>query len=1153
MKWNACLILVLLAVGNGFGQSGSKISPAKMKEIYEEVKTPYKYGLVMVPGDEAHKMDCPTIFREGKFWYMTYLVYSGRGYETYLAKSKDLLHWEQLGSLMSFGDSGHWDDNQKAGYNALLSTEWGGSYKLTRFDGKYWMSYFGGKEKGYETEPLSIGMAYTSKKPWLVQEWTRLPEPVLKSSDADVRWWENRNKLFKSTVVEDAQKLTGHRFVMYYNAVGDSLVNNKKTRWYERIGMAVSDDMLHWKRFGKDPVVHHPVGITGDGVVQKIKDTWVMFYFGAFWQDRKGSFNRFAASKDLVNWTDWTGENLIESSEEYDELYAHKSCVIKYQGVVYHFYCAVNNKDQRGIAVATSRDLGKSNIEFIGRAQPRVRESFNQNWKFFLGDEPAAKSVDFNDSKWRILNLPHDWSIEGKFDEKNPAKPEGGGLPTGIAWYRKSFSWSPGVVNEFVNQVFIEFDGVYKNSEVWINGHFLGKRPYGYSSFRYALVPYLKAGRNVVSVRVDNSAQPDSRWYSGSGIYRNVWLEQTSGVAVDHWGTFVSTPMVSKTEARISFKTQIRNSGRLNTVVDVQSLVYDAKGKLVTSVKTEKISLKDTLTSLQQFAGLTNPQLWSVKQPHLYKVITKIFTGKELSDQYETPLGIRYFNFDAKSGFSLNGENLKILGVCLHHDLGALGAAVNVRAIERQLAMMRDMGCNAIRTAHNPPAPELLDLCDKMGFLVMDEAFDMWKKKKNSKDYHLNWAEWHRKDLGDMVKRDRNHPSVILWSIGNEIREQFDSTGVEMTKELVKLVKDLDTSRLVVSALTETDAKKNFIYQAGALDIYGLNYNHKLYKDFPKNYPGQKFLATETTSSLDTRGFYEMPSDSIRRWPKDGKTKFTEGNTAYSASSYDNVSAYWGSTHEETWKEAKKYEHVSGLFVWTGFDYLGEPLPYPWPARSSYFGIVDLAGFPKDAYYMYQSEWTNKPVLHLFPHWNWPAGKLVDVWAYYNHADEVELFLNGKSLGKRSRAGEDLHVAWKVKYEAGTLKVVSRKNGRIVLEKEIHTAGRPAQLVLVADRSKIAADGKDLSFVTVKVLDAQGNVVPNADNFVQFKLEGPGQIAGVDNGFQASLEPFKADSRKAFHGLCLAIIQSADKAGSLHLTASSTGLRSATLKIQTSK
>jgi len=365
MRKIGLIVFLFVCALNINAQKANPVSDAEMGKIYQEVKTPYKYGLVMVPGDKDHKMDCPTIFKKGKYWYMTYLVFSGRGYETWLSKSKDLLHWENQGKLMSFGNSGLWDDNQKAGYNALLDIKWDGSYGVNQFDGKYWMSYFGGKEKGYEVEPLSIGMAYSKQHPSIVQEWKRLNKPVLTSADADVGWWENRNKLFKSTVIEDEKRLTGHRFVMYYNAVGDSLANNKKTRWYERIGMAVSDDMINWKRFQKNPVVHHPVGITGDAVIQKIGDNYVMFYFGAFWQDRKGSFNRFAVSKDLVNWTDWTGDNLIESSEKYDELYAHKSFVLKYKGVVYHFYCAVNKQDQRGIAVATSKDLGKSKVNFV--------------------------------------------------------------------------------------------------------------------------------------------------------------------------------------------------------------------------------------------------------------------------------------------------------------------------------------------------------------------------------------------------------------------------------------------------------------------------------------------------------------------------------------------------------------------------------------------------------------------------------------------------------------------------------------------------------------------------------------------------------------------------------------------------------------------
>ena len=785
-------------------------------------------------------------------------------------------------------------------------------------------------------------------------------------------------------------------------------------------------------------------------------------------------------------------------------------------------------------------------VEMMAKPEePRNRTDFNKGWKFFSGDEPGARSPAYSDLKWRKLTLPHDWSIEGKFDEKNPAKPEGGGLPTGIGWYRKEFTAPANFGNRFIT---IDFDGVYKNSEVWINGKYLGKRPYGYSSFSYEIGKYLKTGKNLIAVKVDNSAQPDSRWYSGSGIYRNVWLTSTAKIAVAKWGTFVSAHQ----SGSIKIEAQIQNKTLKSQSVIVAHAIYDPNGKLVLKTKPQSLKLDTSGKTIISETQISNPILWSVENPKQYRVQTQIFQNNKVIDRYETKFGIRSFHFDAEKGFSLNGKPTKILGVCLHHDLGALGAAVNVRAMERQLEIMKAMGVNAIRTAHNPPAPEFLDLCDKMGFLVMDEAFDMWAKKKTKNDYHLNFPEWHKRDLEDMIKRDRNHPSIILWSVGNEIREQFDSTGVAITKELVSIVKNLDTSRPVISALTETDSNKNFIYKANALDIYGLNYNHKKYADFPKNYPGVKFLATETTSGLQTRGFYDT-ADTIRRWPKDGKTKFTEGNKEWSASSYDNVSAYWGSTHEETWKAAKKYDHVSGLFVWTGFDYLGEPLPYPWPARSSYFGIVDLAGFPKDSYYMYQSEWTDKPLLHILPHWSWESGKSVEVWAYYNKADEVELYLNGKSMGKRSKENDDLHVMWKVNFKPGTLKAVSRKNGKEILISEVRTAGAPAKIELIADRNNIKADGKDLSFITVKVLDAAGNVVPNAENLIDFEVEGNGFIAGVDNGFQASLEPFKANYRKAFHGLCLAILQSTEQAGTIRLKATSAGLTPASIIVKTGK
>lgn len=779
-------------------------------------------------------------------------------------------------------------------------------------------------------------------------------------------------------------------------------------------------------------------------------------------------------------------------------------------------------------------------------AQPRSRENFNKNWRFFLGDAQNAKELNFDDSKWRVLNLPHDWSIEGAFDEKNPATTAGGALPTGIGWYRKTFI----VPSESASKnVAIEFDGIYRNSEVWINGKYLGKRPYGYSAFQYDLTPYLKFGAvNEIAVKVDNSLQPNSRWYTGSGIYRNVWLTTTDKIAIAQWGVFVTTPKVSAEQATVNVKYLINNSAK-NEKAEVQSVVYNAKGKAVASVQSE-VRLNRPEVEHVQDLQVDQPQLWSVDNPYQYKVVTTITSNGKVMDNHETLFGIRYFNFDSATGFSLNGKPLKILGVCNHHDLGALGAAFNIRAAERQLELLKAMGCNAIRTAHNPPAAELLDLCDRMGFLVMDESFDMWKKKKNNQDYHKEFSEWSKRDVEDMVKRDRNHPSIIMWSIGNEIREQFDSTGISITKELVSYVKKLDPTRPVTSALTENIPEKNFIYQSGALDVLSFNYKHVDYADLPKRFPGQKFISAETASALQTRGHYDMPSDSMRIWPKDGKTKFTEGNPDWTGSSYDNSYAYWGSPHETVWNVVKRLPHMAGLFVWSGFDFLGEPHPYPWPARSSYYGIIDLAGFPKDVYYMYQSEWTNKPVLHIFPHWNWEVGKTVDVWAYYNNADEVELFLNGKSLGIKRKQGDDIHIMWRVNYQPGTLKAVSRKNGKTVLTKEIKTAGAPAKIELIADRKKIKSDGTDLSFITVRVLDADGNLVPNADNLVKFNVKGQGFIAGVDNGYQASMESFKSPFRKAYNGMCLAIIQSKEKSGKITLQATSDGLKPASITIK---
>jgi beta-galactosidase len=784
-------------------------------------------------------------------------------------------------------------------------------------------------------------------------------------------------------------------------------------------------------------------------------------------------------------------------------------------------------------------------------ANPRPTNtiSFNQDWRFHLGELADGQRVDLDDSNWRKLNLPHDYSIEGAFDEKSPAGTGGGALNGGLGWYRKTFNVPSTAKGKLL---FIDFDGVYRNSEVWINGHYLGKRPYGYSSFQYELTPYINfGGKNLIAVKVDNSQLPNSRWYSGSGIYRNTWLTTVDPIHVDHWGAWISTPQVTDRSATVAIETTVRNQSSQNASLNVVTLLLDADGREVARHSAPLVVSANTGGRTSQQLSIAKPTLWSDEKPYLYKAVSQVQVNGRVVDRYETPFGVRYFDFDISKGFSLNGKRLKIRGVCNHHDLGALGSAVNTRALERQLEMLKAMGVNGIRTSHNPPAPELLELADRMGFIVMDEAFDIWKKEKNKFDYHLDWDEWHKRDLEDMVLRDRNHPSVIIWSIGNEVAEQWGShpeAGI-ISKELVGIVKNLDRTRPITAAcnFVSTD---NTLITSGNLDLVGTNYAHAEMHKFPQMFPKRPLIYTETTSALASRGSYDMPSDKIRRWPAKWDEPLKDGNADFSCSAYDNCSTPWGSTHEETWKLIKKYDFISGMFIWTGWDYIGEPTPYPWPAISSYFGIIDLAGFPKDVYYMYQSEWTTKPVLHLVPHWNWKQGEMVDVWAYFN-SDEVELFLNGKSLGTKRKTSDELHVSWRVPFAPGTLKAVSRRNGKVELTEEVATAGAPAGLVLIPDRRVIKADGSDLSFVTLKVVDKNGVVVPLADNLVKFSLTGSGFVAGVDNGNQISHEGFKARQRKAFHGMAMAIVQSSGKPGAITLKATAEGLAPAVVTIAT--
>lgn len=808
-------------------------------------------------------------------------------------------------------------------------------------------------------------------------------------------------------------------------------------------------------------------------------------------------------------------------------------------------------------------------------SESRERLSFNDGWLFSLADDSLAARPEFVDSGWRKLNLPHDWAIEGDFSQDNPSGTGGGALPGGVGWYRKTFV----AENKDKGKHFrIEFDGVYMNSEVFINGTCLGKRPYGYISFSYDLTPYLKWGeKNVIAVRVDNAEQPNSRWYSGCGIYRNVWLLKTGDVCVAEWGTYVTTAKVDGQGASLNLVTTLENTGKENADVTVRSVLKDAEGKEVAQVESPANVVAEKSAEIAQELQVTSPQLWDVEHPYLYSLVTEVMKGGQCVDRYVTPVGIRTFSFDATKGFVLNGKPTKINGVCMHHDLGCLGAAVNVRAMERQLQMLKEMGCNGIRCSHNPPAPEWLDLCDRMGFIVMDEAFDMWRKKKTAYDYSLYFNEWHERDLHDFILRDRNHPSVFMWSIGNEVLEQWsdaqaDTLSLEeanlilnfghsadmlakegevsvnslLTKKLADFVKALDPTRPVTAGCNEPNPA-NHLFRSGALDIIGYNYHNVNIPDVPRNFPGKPFIITESNSALMTRGYYRMPSDEMFIWPERWDKPFYDAT--FACSSYDNCHAPWGNTHEENLLLTKKNDFISGQYVWTGFDYIGEPTPYGWPARSSYFGIIDLAGFPKDVYYLYQSEWSNKQVLHLFPHWNWTAGQDVDMWCYYNQADEVELFVNGKSQGVKAKDENHLHVVWRVKYEPGSVKVVARKDGKVVGEKEIRTAGEPKKIRLTSDRNTLNADGKDLSFVTVEIVDAEGNLCPLADNLVHFEVEGNLFIAGVDNGSQTSMERFKDNKRKAFNGKCLVVLQNDGKAGAARLKAVAEGLEDAVVEI----
>lgn len=806
------------------------------------------------------------------------------------------------------------------------------------------------------------------------------------------------------------------------------------------------------------------------------------------------------------------------------------------------------------------------------------RRLFDEGWQFTQTDSVKMSWFGYNDKTWRTLDLPHDWAIEGDFMATAPSGASGGALPGGIGWYRKHFNVTKADKGK---KLFIDFDGVYMNAKVWINGHELGQRPYGYSSFRYDLTPHLNyGGDNVVAVRVDNSDQPNSRWYSGCGIYRHVYLVSTDNVHVSHWGTWVNAEVQASGAAVFKLDVELDNETGKSKKVTVVNTLLDASGKAVgSSSSAVKLSAGASRKAVSQSMTLKNPQLWSMERPYIYKVRTQVKVGGKVVDEYYTNTGVRSFRFDAEKGFFLNGKNMKINGVCQHHDMGCLGAAVNEDALYRQLRMLRDMGANAVRCSHNPPAPELLNMCDTMGLIVMDESFDMWHRRKTKNDYARFFDKWAERDLTDLVRRDRNHPSILMWSIGNEVLEQWSSADADnltaeqanlilnaghdastlakdgeelspnsiLTRNLCNIIRRLDNTRPITAGCNEP-SPGNHLFKSGALDIIGFNYHHEWVKDVPKNFPGKPFIFSESVSALQTRDYYMMPSDSVRKAPQEWWMPYTD--PSFQCSAYDNMHASWSSTHEQTWDVVKHNDFVGGQFIWTGWDYIGEPTPYGFPARSSYFGIIDLAGMPKDVYYMYQGEWTDRQVCHLFPHWNWLDGQQIDLWCYYNNADEVELFINGKSQGVRTKGAHDYHVMWRVTYEKGEAKVVARKNGKVVATDVRRTAGAPHHIRLTADKTSLAANGKSLSFVNVDIVDADGNVCPWAENQVFFELSGAARLDGVDNGNPASMERFKDNRRKAFFGRCLAVVRSAKQAGKAVLKARAYGLPDAEIEIE---
>ena len=794
-------------------------------------------------------------------------------------------------------------------------------------------------------------------------------------------------------------------------------------------------------------------------------------------------------------------------------------------------------------------------------AQARQDIVLTANWKFTKGDVPNAAKPDFNDAKWQTVSVPHDWAISGPFDGNNDLQKvkveqnnekvatlkagRTGGLPfIGTGWYRRRLAvpgFGPG------KRAVLLFDGAMSDAHVFVNGQAVGSWPYGYNSFSFDITPFLKAGdRNTLAVRLQNKPEA-SRWYPGAGLYRNVHLIITDEVRIPVWGTYLTTPDINAQFAKVKLRTTVETPGGIFQPLRLDTEIRDAAGQVVATNSRTLVATDGQ--EFEQNLVVPQPHLWSPETPTLYTAASKLYAGEVLKDEYSTRFGIRSFKFEAGKGFSLNGQPRKFKGVCNHHDLGPLGTAVNTAALRRQLALLKDLGCDAIRTTHNMPAPELVSLCDEMGFMLMVESFDEWKSPKVKNGYSQYFDEWSERDLVNMVHRDRNHPSVIMWSIGNEVPDQSTAGGGKIARRLQDIVHREDPTRPVTMGMDrfDDDIKNNF---ASVLDVPGFNYKPHRYPEAFAKLPQGYLLGSETASTVSSRGVYKFPVVLAK------EKKYADNQT----SSYDLEACSWSQVPDDEFVAQDDLPYTMGEFVWTGFDYLGEPTPYDesWPSHSSYFGILDLAGLPKDRYYLYRARWnTAQPTLHLLPHWTWPGreGQTTPVFCYTSYPS-AELFVNGQSQGRQTKRPSDqpqtrYRLMWNdVKYAPGSLKIVAYDaQGKAVAEETVSTAGAPHHIKLVADHIALAADGQDLAFVTARVEDAQGNLCPDAANQLSFRVEGAGQFRATANGNAASLEPFQAPRMKVFQGMLVIVVQAAAQAGDINLTVTGKNLQSGLLHL----